>query len=171
LIDNVLDYTKIEKGIKEYNCEKVSLEVLVKETLEILEYQLKMNKFDCQVIYNKDGSFICADRDAVREALINLISNAIKYSGEKKKVFIRTFMKDEFGFVEIQDSGIGISQEELKNIFEPFFRSKYLKGKKVGGTGIGLSIVKHIMDAHKGKIEVKSEPGKGSCFTLMFPIS
>ncbi|HSP87862.1 MAG TPA: HAMP domain-containing sensor histidine kinase, partial [Ignavibacteriaceae bacterium] len=170
LIDNVLDYTKIEKGIKEYIFEKVSLELVVKETLEILEYSVKMHKFDCQVIYNKNENFICIDKDAVKEALINLISNAIKYSGEKKKICIRTFNENGFGCIEVQDSGIGISQEELKNIFEPFFRSKYLKGKKVGGTGIGLSIVKHIMDAHKGKIEVKSELGKGSCFTLLFPL-
>jgi len=170
LIDNVLDYTKIEKGVKEYNFEKISLECLVKETLEVLEYQIRMNKFDCQVIYNKKESVICADKDAIKEALINLISNAIKYSGENKKIFVKTFIKDEFAGVEVQDSGMGISQEDLKNIFEPFFRSKYFKGKKVGGTGIGLSIVKHIMDAHKGKIEVNSELGKGSCFTLLFPI-
>ncbi len=171
LIDNVLDYTMIEKGVKEYIFEKISLEGLVKETIDVLEYQVKMNKFDCQVNYYKDESFICADSDAVKETLINLISNAIKYSGEKKKISIRTFAEDGFGCVEIQDSGIGISQEDLKNIFEPYFRSGQMKTKRARGTGIGLTIVKHIMDAHKGKIEVKSELGKGSSFTLLFPFS
>jgi signal transduction histidine kinase len=171
LIDNVLDYTRIEKGVKEYNFENVQLNEIVKETVAIMEYQLRMNRFECQVNYSEEDHFICADKDSVKEAVINLISNAIKYSREKKEIFVRTFSLNGFNGIEVKDSGIGIASEELKNIFEPFFRSKYLKGKKVGGTGIGLSIVKHIVDAHKGNIEVKSEPGKGTCFTMLFPMN
>jgi two-component system phosphate regulon sensor histidine kinase PhoR len=77
---------------------------------------------------------------------------------------------DECAMIDIEDKGNGIDHEDLANIFEPFFRSKDLKLDKAGGAGLGLAIVKHIMDAHKGKIIVKSIKGEGSTFSLLFPL-
>jgi signal transduction histidine kinase len=169
LINNILDLTKIEKGIMQYNLQPVSLEELVKDVIEIMEYQLEMNSFIPE-IYLSNNNIINADRDAVIEAIINLVSNAMKYSGDSKKIFVETFCRNNFACVKVKDFGIGISKENLENIFQLFFRAKTVEGRKIAGTGIGLTVVKYIVDAHNGKIEVESELGKGSSFTLMFPL-
>ncbi len=169
LIDNILDYSKIEKGKMDYRFEKIDLDDILMETLDIMEYHLTMYKFEVKVSYSEAGCWIYADKDAVKEALINLISNAIKYSGNNKSISIKTFLENEFVCVNIQDEGIGIPEDDIKNIFEPFIRLNNFEKKKIDGTGIGLSIVKHIMDSHNGRIEIKSEEDNGSCFTLFFP--
>ena len=111
-----------------------------------------------------------ADPDAVKEALINLISNALKYSTDKKHIVVSTFKKNKCALLQVRDYGNGISTNDLENVFEPFFRAKDSHAHTVGGTGLGLSLVKHIMDAHQGTIEVTSKVGKGSTFTLFFPV-
>jgi signal transduction histidine kinase len=170
LINNVLDFSRIEKGAREYCFEQISLNEIVEDVLKSLNYQINMQKFEIVVQLSKNRVEINADRIAVEEAVINLIINAIKYSKENKRIKITTAAEDGHASIAIEDNGIGISQEELKNIFKPFFRSKYQEAKKVSGTGLGLAIVKHVMDAHKGSIDVKSELNKGSCFILNFPL-
>jgi signal transduction histidine kinase len=170
LIDNILDITKIEKGIKQYNFENIYPDGLIKDVLEVIEYQLEINKFTVDASFDLKDSIVFADKDAIKEAVINLLSNAIKYSGENKTICIETFLSNGFACIKIKDQGVGISEEDLKYIFQPFYRAKNPEGTQTSGTGIGLTIVKHIMDAHKGKIEVVSEPGKGSVFTLLFPL-
>jgi two-component system phosphate regulon sensor histidine kinase PhoR len=170
LIDNVLDFSRIEKGAREYCFEKTRLNVLVEEVLKSLNYQIKMQKFEIEVQLCKNESDIYADKIAVTEAVSNLITNAIKYSCERKKIKISTLKKADSMSVIVEDKGIGISEKELNDIFQPFFRSAKSNPQKVKGTGLGLTIVKHIMDAHKGSIDVESELNKGSCFTLNFPL-
>ncbi|MGE5797623.1 MAG: ATP-binding protein [Ignavibacteria bacterium] len=170
LINNVLDFSKIEKGASEYCFEKTRLNGIVEDVLRSVNYQIKMQKCETEVQLYKNESYIYADKIAVGEAITNLITNAIKYSGESKKIKISTIKKDDYMSIIVEDNGIGISEKELKDLFQPFFRSKNSNAKKVKGTGLGLTIVKHIMDAHKGSIEVKSELNKGSCFTLNFPL-
>jgi len=170
LINNVLDFSKIEKDAKVYCFERTDLNEIVEDVLRSLQYQIKMNNFKIELDLCMNCGKIDADKIAVEEAIVNLMTNAIKYSKEIKKIRIITSANDKYISVAIEDQGIGISGEELKNIFEPFFRSKYKEAKKVSGTGLGLTIVKHIMDAHNGSIDVKSELNKGSCFTLNFPL-
>jgi len=170
LINNVLDFSKIEKDAKVYCFERTDLNEIVEDVLRSLQYQIKMNNFKIELDLCMNCGKIDADKIAVEEAIVNLMTNAIKYSKEIKKIRIITSANDKYISVAIEDQGIGISGEELKNIFEPFFRSKYKEAKKVSGTGLGLAIVKHIMDAHNGSIDVKSELNKGSCFTLNFPL-
>lgn len=167
LINNVLNYTKIENGIKDYSFGKVNLTDCIEEVLKIMEYQFMMENFRIEKSPGLD-IFIYADKDAVKEALINLLSNAIKYSPEKKIIRVSSMIENEYAIVKIEDEGIGISQEDIKNIFKPFVRMKNSKIKHTGGAGIGLSIVKNIMKVHKGKIQVESSPGKGSSFSLYF---
>jgi signal transduction histidine kinase len=171
LINNVLDFSKIEKGASEYCFEKTRLNGIVEDVLRSLNYQIKMQKCEIEVQLHKNESYIYADKIAVEEAITNLITNAIKYSGESKKIKISTIKKDDYMSIMVEDKGIGISEKELKDLFQPFFRSKNINAEKVKGTGLGLTIVKHILDAHKGSIEVKSELNKGSCFTLNFPFN
>ena len=168
LINNVLNYAKIENGIKEYSFVKMNLNECIDEVIKMMEYQFMMDKFKVEKCF-KENIFIIADRDAVKEVLINLFTNAIKYSLNDKMLRILTESKNKYGVVRIEDAGIGMSKEDIENIFKPFVRLKNSKMKHTGGSGIGLSIVKNIMDAHKGRIEVVSTLGKGSSFILYFP--
>ncbi len=170
LINNVLDFAKIERGVKEYRFTDVNLNQLVHRTLCSLQYQFQMERF--AVTTNNDESLpvLRADPDALTEAIINLLSNAMKYSGEMKEITVSTFRQDGWAGVRIADHGIGITAVDLEHIFEPFFRAKEGKTHGAGGVGLGLSLVKHIVDAHGGTIEVDSRPGAGSTFTLFFPL-
>lgn len=170
LIDNVLDLVKIEKGIKEYIFAGTDLNEVVQSTLRTMNYQFQLNEFAIEKDITGLPLIIKADRDAVSEAIINIISNSIKYSADKKKIKIRTFKSDGFAVVEIKDAGIGIPESDIENIFKPFYRIKSNSQSKVKGLGLGLSIVKHIIDAHGGKIGVDSAPDEGTSFTLMFPL-
>jgi len=169
LIDNVLDFSKIERGVKQYRFENISLNEIVLQTLKMMQYQFKLQKFSVESILSNEEKTIHADKDALEEALINLISNSIKYSRDKKVIRVSTYPKDDSMALAVEDEGIGIDKKDLDDIFNPFFRTDSKEVQRTGGAGLGLSIVKHIMDAHKGKIEVQSEPGKGSRFTLLFP--
>lgn len=171
LIDNVLDFSNIERGVKQYNFENISLNDIVKQTLKMMQYQLKLNKFNVKLNLAENENLIYADRVAIEEALVNLISNSIKYSKEKKLIEVKTHVKDNFMVLSVKDEGIGISPENLENIFHSFYRIDSKESQRTGGVGLGLSIVKHIMDAHNGKIEVQSEVGKGSKFSLSFPVT
>ena len=136
----------------------------------MMQYQFNLHKFNVELNLSKNEYLIYVDRDAVEEALINLISNSFKYSKEKKWIGVETYVQDNFMVLSVKDEGIGISRENSENIFHPFYRIDSKESQRTGGAGLGLSIVKHIMDAHEGKIEVLSELGKGSNFILSFPI-
>ena len=171
LIDNVLDFAKIEKGIKTYKFSLISLNNIVDQAVRSVEYQFKIAKIILKEEICKEKLKINADPDAVEEAVLNLLSNAIKYSPIKTKTTITTFAQNGYAVVNVKDEGAGITEEDLQNIFDPFFRTTNTKIVKAEGTGLGLAIVKHIIDAHNGKINVKSEVGKGSSFSISFPLS
>lgn len=170
LIDNVLEFSKIEKGIKQYRFEKVKLNEVVQCTFKLMQYQFKLQKFSVELELTEDERIIDADKDAVEEVLINLISNSLKYSKERKRIIISTFLKNDYMGLSVEDEGIGMSNENIEKIFNPFFRAELKEVRSTGGAGLGLAIVKHILDAHQGKIEVQSEVGKGSKFKLLFPV-
>ena len=100
----------------------------------------------------------------MKQAISNLLSNAIKYSANTKKIFIRLFKRADHICIEIEDRGIGISEDQLPKIFEKFYRID--QKENISGTGLGLTVVKEIIEAHKGKISVSSEFGKGSVFLI-----
>jgi two-component system phosphate regulon sensor histidine kinase PhoR len=170
LINNVLDFAWIENGTRQYTFKSVSLNRIVRKTVDILGYQIRMEGFKVEVKLSSDESYIYADSDAVIQVLTNLIGNAIKFSVKQKHLSISTFRSENYFCVEIRDKGIGIKEEDLRNLFKPFFRSRIAGDKKIGGTGLGLSIIKHVMDAHKVKIDVESVPDEGTSFILKFPV-
>jgi len=169
LIDNVLDFAKIERGIKTYDMSKIDFNKISLEVLQLMQYQFKMSLIALKTDIDPGENLITADKDAVEEAMMNILSNAIKYSEQNTSVTVSTFKRNSYTCFKVTDEGIGISESDLKNIFNPFFRTKDKDIIKAEGTGLGLSIVKHIVDAHGGKIEVESKPGKGTTFTLLFP--
>lgn len=170
LINNVLDFSKIEKGIKEYTFNIVNLNKIVQNEINFTKYMIKMNGFNLNVKLNDFNDSIYADEDAIVEALENILSNSIRFSTSIKQIQITTYAKDNFACVDIEDCGIGIDKSEMEKIFIPYFRSDNARSKKIVGTGLGLSIVKQIVDKHNGKILIKSELEKGSVFSLCFPI-
>lgn len=170
LIDNVLEVSRIENGIRGYNFKKINIHNLIRKVVKVMEYELNMQRCKLNLLLCKNDIIINADGDAVMEALINLITNSLKYSHARKIITISTFVADEYFKIIVQDEGIGISEKDLTNIFKPFFRSKNNQKTKIAGTGLGLSIVKHILDAHKGSVGVESMLNCGSKFTLNFPL-
>jgi len=168
LINNVLNFSKIEKGMKQYNFIKVNLNEIVEKVILLFKSQSHYQEFVINKELDYGLSEIFLDSDAVSEAIINLVSNAVKYSEKGSIITIKTGETGNHEFVSVQDNGFGISDEDLKQIFEPFFRSGDEKKLHSGGTGLGLSIVKNIIDSHKGTVDVKSQVGMGSTFTLIF---
>ncbi|UCD37355.1 MAG: PDZ domain-containing protein [Fidelibacterota bacterium] len=170
LIENVLDFAQVERGVKEYHLTDVSLKELVEKVLRSMRYQFRMQGFRVEMEISPEDHLIHADPAAVIEALTNLLSNAMKYSRDKKAVRIATFDRDGFAAVAVEDKGIGISEKELSHIFDAFYRTQEGGAQRSAGAGLGLALVRHVMDAHGGKVEVRSEPGRGSTFTLLFPM-
>ncbi|MEC7983980.1 MAG: HAMP domain-containing sensor histidine kinase [Myxococcota bacterium] len=170
LVDNVLNYAAIEQDSKHYVLRKNDLNETVRRVVDSLQVTLSMKNVEIELRLDSDLPFLRHDPDAVSQCVINLLSNAAKYSGEEKYILISTFQNSSGVDVSVEDQGIGISEEDLSHIFEPFFRSKEESARRRKGTGIGLAITKHIMEAHRGSILVRSRPGEGSTFTLRFPL-
>ncbi len=108
------------------------------------------------------------DREAVSEAVVNLIDNSVKYSTENKFIKITIGSENDFVFIKISDKGIGISEKDQQKVFDKFYRVSSGLIHTTKGTGLGLTLVKQIMDAHKGKIILESKSGEGSSFKLLF---
>ena len=169
LINSVLDFARVERGVKDYHFSEVSIDELVGHVLETMEYQLAIGRFTVVKRFHAGNRVLSADPDAVTEALINLIGNAIKYSPGRRELEVSTFRHDGSVAVRVRDHGAGIPPDEFSNIFEPFYQTEGAREIGAGGAGLGLALVKHIVEAHRGHIEVKSTPGEGSEFTLFFP--
>ena len=165
---NILDSGKIERDVKSYNMEESDLAEVVKETMAFYEHRLQKEKVTCDLDVPPHPVILVLDRDAAKQALMNLIDNAVKYSGERREIQIRLDEKGRGVELSVEDWGIGIPAGDRRDIFEGFFRGESAARENPSGVGIGLKIVKHIMDAHGGCISVESEPGKGSKFTLEF---
>lgn len=170
LIDNILVYAQIEKGMQTYQKSRVNLIQIVHKAVSSVQYQFMMRKQKLEVVIANDTIDIFADEKAVESAILNLLTNASKYSCEESKTILSVTKVNNNAIVEVIDNGRGISSEDLKKIFEPFVRLRDDVTRKIEGTGLGLAIVKHIMDEHCGRIEIKSELGKGSSFSLYFKI-
>ena len=136
LINNVLDFSKIEKGVKDYSFREVHFNKIVKSVIELMQYTLKMKGFYVTTKLDNFNDLICGDADAITEAVENIISNAIRFSSEKKEIIVSTFFNEGFACVSVKDFGIGINQSDISKIFDPFFRSEDARSKKIEGTGL-----------------------------------
>lgn len=171
LINTVLDFSRIERGIKEYSLREVDLNEIVERTLCSLQYQFTMGKFSVRSELVAGICPVQGDPDALTEAMINLLSNAMKYSGEHKEISVTTSVERNTAIVRIADRGIGIAADELPRVFEPFYQATSGKRHGAGGTGLGLSVVKHIIDGHQGSISIESIPGSGTTVTIHLPLT
>ena len=170
LIDNILDFAKIESGSRTYAFELSDLEALVEEALRPLAVSLAQSGFALR--YEPPPAPlppIRVDREALAQALANLVDNAVKYSGESREVAVRVERVDGEVRVAVADRGVGIAPDEHQRIFERFHRVSTGLVHDVRGSGLGLAIVRHVAEAHGGRVSVLSEPGRGSTFTLHLP--
>ncbi len=170
MVSNILNFAKIERGIKNYNFRRIEVNSILKKVLKDLSYDLKINKFEVDMNICEEEMFINGDNDDINSLFENLISNSIKYSGDTKYLKIVSLRDDGNAVIIFEDRGIGIPEENLKDIFDPYYRGRKTELSKVKGTGLGLAIVKNVVEAHSGKIEVSSEVSKGSIFKIILPI-
>jgi signal transduction histidine kinase len=171
LINNILDFSKIESGAKTYQFEPADLRGVVDNTLKTLEVRLKHTGFEIDLdVPDRPLPPVSVDRGAIRQALSNLLDNAAKYSGDSRRIVVRLASSRDAVTIAVEDFGIGISSSEQKKIFERFHRVSTGLVHDVKGSGLGLSIVSHVVKAHGGTIRVKSEPGKGSTFMIALPV-
>ena len=170
IVNKILNFSKIDSGNRKYRFENVNLNEIAGDVLHVYKYHLESQKFSYYFEPGSDLPSVTADAEAVTDAIINLIDNAVKYSLEKKEIHIRTGIRNHFVFIEVTDKGAGIPEKAQKFVFDKFYRvsegSLAYKGK---GTGLGLSIVRHIMDAHNGAVDLESKVGLGTTFRLDFP--
>ncbi len=168
-LHNVLDYGRIEQQAKGYHFQRTCLQDVVREAVDVFGPMMESQGFKLSLRLPERPVALDIDVDAVKQALINLIDNAMKYSSERKEIDIELTDHERAVEVRVRDSGIGISPDEQKKIFDKFYRVPDASRMSPKGAGLGLKIVRHIMQGHKGDISVDSETGKGSTFRLIFP--
>jgi signal transduction histidine kinase len=169
LINNILDFSKIEAGRKEYQFVESDVAEVVEDVLKSYDYQITSAGFELTTDIAADLPPVAIDRDAISQALLNLVNNAVKYSDDVKKISVRMRRRDGFVAIEVADHGIGIPRAEQEKIFEKFYRVSTGLVHDTKGSGLGLALVKHIVEAHKGNIQLESAPGRGSRFTMLIP--
>ena len=171
LINNILDFSRIESAEKSYKFCETNIVDLVQHTTEGFLVPLR----DSEVVIefhtpSQPVPPISVDRDAIAQALLNLLDNAVKYSPDRKQIDVTVEPSETHVTISIRDRGIGIPQAEQRKIFEKFYRAGSSLVHEVRGSGLGLAIVRHVVDAHGGRVEVRSEPGEGSTFRIILPV-
>ena len=138
--------------------------------MQALERPLAEQQF--VVVMNIDETVpqLQADPDALVRAVLNLLSNAMKYSGTSREIEVRLGLRRDNAVIRVRDHGFGLPEEEQSLIFDKFYRAPQPEGQSVPGTGLGLTLVKHVVEEHGGAVEVKSKPGEGSSFSIVLPL-
>jgi signal transduction histidine kinase len=175
MVEQVLDFAGSYAGRRAYRFEGVDLQDLARECLGAIRPALGEAGATLDSSIGADLPPLHGDRAALRRALLNLLQNAIKYGGESPRVALRITASRSHGRPEVQiaveDHGFGIAPGEQERIFEPFVRGEEAQARQIRGTGLGLSLVKRIVEAHAGRISVTSTPGRGSTFVIALPAS
>ena len=168
IIEDLLIFSRVDYEHAEIEKENIPLTDLIGSSVAACSYYAEQK--DMKIHINCDEYLeLYANTVLAEQALTNLIDNAVKYSGNGTDIFITVTETQSEIFISVEDSGPGITQKDLKRIFERFYRVDKARSRELGGTGLGLAIVKHVLKTHSGRIEVDSVPGKGSKFTLVFP--
>ena len=170
LINNILDFSRIEAGKKEYEFRDTDLSSLVRSTLDAYRYQIEQNGFTYEEYITDELPLVRVDREAIARSLLNLVNNAIKYSNQEKYLAVSLYRSNGSVKLDVVDHGIGIPRTEQHKIFDKFYRVCDPLCHENKGSGLGLSLVQHIVKAHGGEVSVESTPGKGSRFSITLPL-
>jgi len=168
LIEDLLILSRLEKDDSTLHVVPLEIGIMLQEIMPIIEHQAEYKSIEVTVDADESLTFE-ADEEKIKQILLNLLTNAISYTPEKGSILLKIKDNGENVSFEVKDTGIGISKENLPRIFERFYRVDKDRSRDTGGTGLGLAIVKHIVEVHNGEIEVDSELGKGTTFTVSIP--
>jgi signal transduction histidine kinase/tetratricopeptide (TPR) repeat protein len=170
LLKNVLDFSQIEKGTKVYQLEPVELGPVIDAAVCLVQRPLREKHLELAVLNNGADIALNADRDALEQAVLNLLYNAIKYSGKDGRIELRVERVSSEAVIQVRDYGVGVHPRDHERIFERFYRAPEDHNRRIPGTGLGLSLVKHIVESHGGRVTVESAPGQGSTFAIHLPV-
>jgi len=169
LIDNMLNLARIEAGVVSVNKKSRSLNELLEEAIHVLQPTAEAKRIELVTELSPLYLGVLADRDMLLQSAINLLSNAVKYTPEGGRVTLRSRLADDEVTFEVEDTGVGLSEEDCRRVFEKFYRVKKDKSM-ASGTGLGLPLAKHIVeDVHGGRLSVESVLGAGSTFCVVLP--
>ena len=171
LVDNVLDFSKLEQGKKIYRLRPIRLEDVAGSAARAMQFPLAQQGFQLHFSAAPDLPDLRADPDAIQQAILNLLTNAMKYSGDAREIDLRLSARNGDAVIEVADHGLGMTPDEQKHIFEKFYRAPSHENCLIAGTGLGLTLVAHIVEAHGGRVEVASALGSGSTFSILLPLS
>jgi len=170
LVKNVLDFTKIEDGKREYRLMATDIARLVRQEVDNFKKENERAGFRVETRIDENLPPVLADEEALKQALHNILDNAAKFSRREKNIDVAVIRREDSVEIAVEDRGIGIPENEQKKVFEKFYRGKQASSVSPTGTGLGLTLVKHIMDAHGGEVVIRSQPGNGTCVGLILPL-
>ncbi|OEI75231.1 PAS domain-containing sensor histidine kinase [Bacillus subtilis] len=166
LVQDLLDLSKIEQQNFTLSIDTFEPAKMLGEIETLLKHKADEKGISLQLNIPKDPQYVSGDPYRLKQVFLNLVNNALTYTPEGGSVAINVKPREKDIQIEVADSGIGIQKEEIPRIFERFYRVDKDRSRNSGGTGLGLAIVKHLIEAHEGKIDVTSEPGRGTVFTV-----
>ena len=169
LLNNVLDFPKVEQGTRAYRLTPQPLAPIVQSAARTMQYALEQDGFDLRLAIEDAPLIARCDADALEQAILNLLSNAMKYSGAGRIIGLSLIARDGGAAIAVNDRGIGIPAAEQSRVFEKFYRGSGDSHQRVAGTGLGLTLVQHTVGAHGGSVAVASRTGEGSTFTILLP--
>ncbi|MCC6646141.1 MAG: HAMP domain-containing histidine kinase [Polyangiaceae bacterium] len=170
LIENVLDFARVDRGKATFDFVPADLGEVVQRAVDVYRYRAEREGLEIEVALAPDLPAVRLDPRAVELCLINLLDNAIKYAKDGGRVTVRTARDGAQAALSVEDRGAGIAPEDQRRIFDRFVRGRSARDARIRGTGIGLSLVKHIAEAHGGAVRVQSAPGEGARFTVTLPL-
>jgi signal transduction histidine kinase len=170
LINNVLDFARMERGEKKYRFDQCNLVQLVRETVESYRPHLEASGFEVNCDLPAEAVDVSGDCDALAQVLVNLLSNAEKYSAESKEIAVRIETSSQRALIHVLDRGIGVPPGCEEKIFEQFYRAHDSLGSGIQGSGLGLTLARQIARAHGGDVTCQQREGGGSCFTFNLPL-
>ncbi len=169
LINDLLDLSRIESGRVRMEMKPLELERVVRSAISTVETQAEEREIELKVALPSGLSLVMADKKSLEQIFINLLSNAIKYTRKGGEVTVRAVENQNVIQVDVSDTGIGVPEDCLGKVFDEFFRVDAHGGGQPRGTGLGLALVKRMVEAHRGKVWVESQMGKGSTFSFTLP--
>jgi len=169
LIDNVLDFARIERGKASYDFAEGQLDDVIERALDLARYRVEKEKMRLRTEIQPGLPPVRMDENAMTLVLLNLVDNAVKYAADGKEIDVRLYRTPGGVTLSVRDRGPGIPLDEQPRIFERFYRARTARDRNVRGSGIGLALVKHIVEAHGGRLAVDSAPGQGATFTVALP--
>ena len=176
LVENVLDFSRIQRGSKKYNFIVGSLDECVTQVVDVMRPAARQAGFDVEMSRTDDSAAIPSaafDKDAVVQIVINLIDNAIKYAkdAEEKVIYVRTGCDGKYLTIEVEDHGPGIPNRQREKVFDAFYRIGDESTREAAGTGLGLALVRKFAQAHNGFVEICSAKPSGAIFRVKLAIN